>query len=425
MLPNAKIRLCAILSTVLASAVVTAACGPNLKQSDFTPRDTEVSNRVSFRLFGYSPSEIRHMRSALNFQGKVFLARYDPQNPERVEWVDCPTPARYRYMPSDKTVEDLYIENENDLHTKLPLSVASFAASVSQGKRVHVRFATAGSFELSDEAFSVPMDGACGQATHFVQTISVGAYTVSSMSDAEASGGVEIAGGPGGGGSHSDLSRSVQGMGILDACKRDSTDAPPKDCQMPLEILMVAIGSHRAEKPAPAPQGDPAPSPTGLPRPVGTGSRPNTPTAPPVAGNPNRYTNTSCFVGITRTWDPVVDLRAVTDRCGAPLGLTPIGEPIVANLAQGQPMHKYGATLEAGNCYRIFAISDHNIQDLDTGLKAPDGSWVTKDILEDNFPILNGEGPFCVQQSGQYQLLVAVPKGSGQYAVQMWKAARH
>jgi hypothetical protein len=406
------------LSLAALGAATVMSCGPKLPPSNPDPGPQSGSNRVSFRLFGYSPSEIRHMRSALNFQGKVFLARYDPANPERIEWVDCPTPARYRYMPSDSTVEELYIENETDLRAKLPLSVASFATFLNQGKRLRVRFATAGSFELADD-FQVPTEGACGTATHFVQTISVGAYTVAEMSDTGAGAEVDMVG-PNAHGSHSDLSRRNVGMGNLEACKMETTDAPPKDCQMPLEILMVSIGSHRAPgAPAPPPDRQPAPSPHGLPRPV-----PSNTSAPEPVPNPAGYTHTNCFVGVTRTWDPEVDLRAVTARCGPPLGLAPVGEPIVDNLAQGQPMHKYGANLEAGACYRIFAISDRGIEDLDTGLRAPDGSWVSKDILDDNFPILNGEGPFCVQQTGQYQLLVSVAKGAGKYAVQMWRVTR-
>ncbi len=413
-----RVRVFAVSLAALAATSVLG-CGPKPPAFGPSPNPVSGSNRVSFQLFGYSPSEIRHMRSALNFQGKVFLARYDPANPARVDWIDCPTPARYRYMPSDAAIEELYIENETDLRAKLPLSVASFASFLNQGKRLRVRFATAGSFELADD-FKVPVDGACAQATHFVQTISVGAYTVSEMTNSGAGAEVDV-NGPGASGSHSDLSRRNVGMGNLEACKSDSADSPPKDCQMPLEILLVAIGSHRGPGVAPPPAGEPAPSPTGLPRPV-DGRRAPTPPAPPPA--PNGLTHSNCFVGVTRTWDPEVDLRAVTARCGQPLGLEPLGAPIVAQLAQGQPMHKYGASLEAGACYRIFAISDRGIEDLDTGLKAPDGSWVSKDILEDNFPILNGDGPFCVQQSGQYQLLVSVAKGSGKYAVQMWKVTR-
>lgn len=347
------------------------------------------------------------MQSALNFQGKVFLARYDPTLPERIDWVDCPTDANYRYVPSDLRVEDLFIENATDLQAKLPLSVTSFATYVSQGKRLRVRFATAGSFELLND-FTVSSGGTCAGATHFVQTISVGAYKVAEISDMGAGGEIALAG-AGASGYRSDSSHHNVGMGNLDACNAPAGDAPPKDCQMPLEILLVPIGSHRAALPAPAPAGDPAPTPSAMPRLV---------SSPEAAGG---LTHKNCFASVTPTGEPQTDLAGITQRCGPPLGLVPIGAPIMDQLAVGQPMHEYAAKLDAGACYRIFAIGGRGVEDLDTGLRAPSGDWVSKDILDDAFPTLNPDGPFCVREGGTYKLLVAVTKGSGSYAVQMWR----
>ena len=407
-------RACVILGLVVgAGSTLLVSCGP--KPIDFPkpepgPQETG-SNRVSFRLFGYSPTEIRHMRSALNFHGKVFLANYDPENPDRINWIDCPTPATYRYVASDNTIEELYIENATDLQAKLPLSVASFSTYLSQGKRLRVRFATAGSFELLGD-FTVSTEGTCAEATHYVQTISVGAYSVSELTDSGAGGELTVQG-PGASGHHSDMSHHNVGMGNLEACATPSQGAPPKDCQMPLEILMVPIGSHRASTPAPAPAGDPAPSPQGMPRPVDTAHAAS-----------SGVTHQNCFVGLDRTFDAAADLTAITRRCGEPMGMTPVGAPIVDSLAAGQQMHQYGVDVEAGACYRIFAIGGRGVEDLDTGLKDPSGEWVSKDILDDAFPILNPDGPFCVRQGGRHTLLVAVAKGSGTYAVQLWKVNR-
>lgn len=411
------------LAVLAGSSGLLQGCGQKQPEvPDAGPgQQKSSSDRVAFRLFGYSPSEIRHMRSALNFHGKVFLAKYDPHNPDRILWVDCPTNATYRYVPADNTVEDLYIENATDLQAKLPLSIASFSSYLSQGKRLRVRFATAGSFELSND-FSVSSDGACGDATHFVQTISVGAYSVSEISDTGAGGDVDVYG-SGASGRHSDLSHHNVGMGDLAACANPSTDAPPKNCQMPLEILMVPIGSHRTTDPAPPPAGDPAPSPEAMPRPVGT-AQPSGTTPPGTPPAPGGMTHDNCYVGIDLTREPVTDLTAITARCGAPMGMVAVGEPIVDQLAAGQRMHEYGVDVEAGGCYRIFAVGGSGVEDLDTGLKDPAGNWVSKDILDDAFPILNPNGPFCVREGGRHKLLVAVAKGSGKYAVQLWKVRR-
>lgn len=405
---------------LLAAASLVACGGP--PPSTLGAQGPQTSSRVSFRLFGYSPTEIAHMRSALNFQGKVFLAKYDAANPQNVEWVDCPTDATYRYVPSDKSVDDLYIENTTDLAAKLPLSFASFSGAIQQGKRLRVRFATAGSFELLGN-FSVSSVGMCGDATHFVQTISVGAYSVSQASDEGAS--VE-ANAPIGGarGGYSDLSHQNTNMGSLDACTANGDNsAPPKGCQMPLEILLVPLGGRRAaDKPPPQPDFSPAPSPTEMPRPAGAPPAP--PSRPAPAPATAGATHRNCFVGLSMSGAPEADLTSIVSRCGAPLGLRPLGGPLVDSLAAGQNMHEYPANLEAGSCYRVFAVGGTGIDDLDTGLRDPQGAWVSKDILDDAFPILNPDGPFCVERSGEYRLLVSVAKGSGKYAVQLMKGGQ-
>jgi hypothetical protein len=355
------------------------------------------------------------MRRGISFQGKVFLARIDPQRPDNVEWINCPMSARYTYESGDLNVQDLYIENNTDLQSKLPLSVASFSGYLSEGKRLRVRFASAGSFQLAADP-SVTSEGECGRATHYASTISVGAYTVSQLTGSEGGGEVSVSHIGSTSGSADSTTRQDNQMGDLRACGAATNDpsAPPKGCQMPLEIMFLPIG-RRTETPPPRPDNNnnAAPSPTNLPSPA----------EPPRAARPSAN-HANCSTGLRLSGDPVRDLKIITDACGEPLGLTAMGSPVQGSQKANQPMDEYPVNLVEGACYRIFATATPSVQDLDTGLRGPDGEWVAKDTLDDNYPILKPDGPFCVEKTGTYSLKVSVARGEGSYAVQVWKVRR-
>jgi hypothetical protein len=75
---------------------------------------------------------------------------------------------------------------------------------------------------------------------------------------------------------------------------------------------------------------------------------------------------------------------------------------------------------EAGRCYRIYAVGDRGVTDLDMLLRGPDGQDVIADVTHDAHPILPPHGPICFDAPGLYLLEVSVFRGSGRYAVQVW-----
>jgi hypothetical protein len=74
----------------------------------------------------------------------------------------------------------------------------------------------------------------------------------------------------------------------------------------------------------------------------------------------------------------------------------------------------------SGKCYRVFAVADSTVRDLDVQVLGPDGSRLAADISHDAVPVVPPQGPLCLKQRGVYTVEVSVYKGSGHYALQIW-----
>jgi hypothetical protein len=74
----------------------------------------------------------------------------------------------------------------------------------------------------------------------------------------------------------------------------------------------------------------------------------------------------------------------------------------------------------AGACYRVYAVGDRNVQDLDVLVRGPDGNDVAGDVSHDAHPVTPPAGPICFDVPGLYMLEISVFRGSGRYALQVW-----
>jgi hypothetical protein len=372
------------------------------------------TNYVSLQLFGYDDMQAEHFQRV---QGQVFLVHFDPADPQNLNWVNCAAAATYTYGPSDTEEQDFIVESEADLHTKLPLGAVNLSGYFAHGSKLHVRYATAGSYEVSPN-FTIPR--ACSAATHYVSTFSVGAYAIHAMGDDRAGTDITVQG-VGAGGDVGDSQERHAIKGDLQACARGARASQPVEgCRTPLKILLVPIGKGQWAEDQPAARvADPTLNPGTLP---GTVPQPQ---EVHVVTDLHAQEHSTCYQGMRLSGEALRDIGLVTEACGRRLGLTSLGPPISNVQGEDDPMQKFTVHLENGGCYRIFGNADSSIADFDTGLiDDSDQSFVAKDLMQDNAPMLNPDGPFCVQHTGTYSLIVSVKKGRGRYAVQLWKMQR-
>jgi hypothetical protein len=82
---------------------------------------------------------------------------------------------------------------------------------------------------------------------------------------------------------------------------------------------------------------------------------------------------------------------------------------------------RFPVRLRAGACYRAFGVGGRGVVELDMALRTPQGVIVARDLQPGPWSVLTSGGPVCVDTTGDYKLWVAVERGKGRYAGQLWQ----
>lgn len=383
------------------------------------------SNLVTVQLFAYDDMQAKLFE---RYRGRLFLLHYDPAHPDDLQWVfDCNPAATYTYAPASNPVENtLDFDNESQIQASLGITLASFRGFLHHGSKLHLRYRVSGSWAV-EPGVKIPIACKAAGANYYVQIFDVGAYAIDSMGADEGAADV-TAYGQEGGGSADSASRGNSVGGDLAKCNGTSAE-PLASCSAPLKILVVPITEKQWAEDAPT-SSDPDPTPH-PPRPTPTTNPPRSPDRPAepqvhAVTDVHSPLHKQCYDGLSLTGDAMRDLSQMSERCGRRLGLVPVGNPISNHQAGADPEQKFTVHLEGGACYRLFGNADGTVDDLDTKLiDDTDRSIVTQDQANDNHPVLDPDGPFCVTHTGTYSLIVSVIRGDGRYAVQLWKMPRH
>jgi len=226
-----------------ALALVSLASGCR-KSSDVGVKAPVASNNPTVNLFGFEESQLHHIQNTVELHHNVFLVRYDPAKPRMIEWVNCPVEANYSYQKSNgRRVESMYVRSRAELEASVPVSAARFEAYVKGGKALEFNYVTIGSYELMSD-FRIPKnDPDCARATHYVVTLSLGAFAFSEEGSVE--GGVRASAKGTGAGVAASGSRGkgeMTAVGDLESCMDDGKAAT--QCFSPLQLLMRPIASR-------------------------------------------------------------------------------------------------------------------------------------------------------------------------------------
>lgn len=128
-----------------------------------------------------------------------------------------------------------------------------------------------------------------------------------------------------------------------------------------------------------------------------------------------------CYSAFAPSGSPKEDLARLTRSCGSTGGMQAVTAVTTAEQNEKDPADRYTFFVpSAGACYRVYAVADRNVQDLDVLLRGPDGQDVTGDMSHDAFPVTPPAGPICFDTPGLYMLEVSVFRGAGRYALQVW-----
>ncbi|NUP08623.1 MAG: hypothetical protein HOW73_21455 [Polyangiaceae bacterium] len=146
--------------------------------------------------------------------------------------LESTTPARDR----------LEIADNNELYAKLPLGAASLRGELSAGAALELDYIAVGQ-RIANKAPTETV-GECTGATHYVRTITVGAFRLDAKAKGKAGIGVEV-GSAGAGLSREENVRKLRAQGDVDACVKDpASDECGAILQLGLSPLRVVGGGR-------------------------------------------------------------------------------------------------------------------------------------------------------------------------------------
>lgn len=128
-----------------------------------------------------------------------------------------------------------------------------------------------------------------------------------------------------------------------------------------------------------------------------------------------------CYASFTPSGDARADLNRMTRACGKVGKMRAVTPVTHAKQAEEDPVDRYTFYVpKAGACYRVYAVGNRGVADLDLLVRDPRGQDVVADLTHDAFPVLPPNGPLCFDAPGLYLLEVSVHQGEGGYAIQVW-----
>src|SRR5262249_6294875 len=129
----------------------------------------------------------------------------------------------------------------------------------------------------------------------------------------------------------------------------------------------------------------------------------------------------TCYSSFAPAGEAESDLARLVRDCGTTGGMRAITTVKVGNQAARDPVDRYVFQVPAADkCYRVYAVGDAAIKDLDLLLRGPSGNSMVADVTHDGWPVLPPREPVCFSEAGLYMLEVSVFKGAGRYALQVW-----
>ncbi len=165
----------------------------------------------------------------------------------------CRAPGTYRLLVSSPARDSFELSSANDLYARLPLGAASLKGQLASGNSLRLSYISVGQKTLG--APPPTMTGDCEGATHFVDGITVGAFTLDTSAHSTVSGGVAV-GNAGAGGERREGARTLRSQGDMERCERVS---PGADCGAVLQLTLVALAKSgagaqvpRSDQPPPA-----------------------------------------------------------------------------------------------------------------------------------------------------------------------------
>ena len=134
-----------------------------------------------------------------------------------------------------------------------------------------------------------------------------------------------------------------------------------------------------------------------------------------------KSTDGDCWKTVSFSGKHDTDFPALIDKCGSPTGMLEYVKPANGKLhSVKDAIDSFTVTMQKGMCYRLFAVGDQSIHDIDIVILR-NGSIIASGGMTQPVEIINGSAPFCPEDDASYSFDVKVHgEGKGAYTFGIW-----
>lgn len=117
----------------------------------------------------------------------------------------------------------------------------------------------------------------------------------------------------------------------------------------------------------------------------------------------------------------LADLTRLTMLCGPPNGMRRLSKkPVEGDVVEGGSPVTMPLEAKRGFCYRVFAVAEASVTDLDVVVRSSRGASIAQDHGEDRWPIVQPDRPFCPLENDAMTIELTARRGKGRAAAEVW-----
>jgi hypothetical protein len=129
-----------------------------------------------------------------------------------------------------------------------------------------------------------------------------------------------------------------------------------------------------------------------------------------------------CYGNFHPSGDPLRDVTRLSLLCGPSNGMKRITEQAMSgSVSEGGAPTTSTLPAKLGECYRVFAVAEPSVADLDVAVQSSRGTLIAADHGEDAWPIVQPDRPFCALEDDTLSIVVSAKKGSGRFAAEVFR----
>ena len=234
-----RLGLLVALVALVSGCATGAASGPLVPETPVLASRCRVgASQTSVLVTEWSATEKANIQAALS--GGAIAVQFSGCELRLLP--NCRLPGAYNWQRTTPTSERIEIKSDAELFAKLPLGAASLNAELKKSGELAVQTTVSGQARLAGfQATMVPSDPNCAEATHLVDGLSVGAFSLIAGGSQSTKGGIEVKLVGEAKGSLSQSAKVLRSAGVVEACAQATDDSPAWDCASPLQVFLAPI----------------------------------------------------------------------------------------------------------------------------------------------------------------------------------------